>query len=199
VSDSTRGSQPEPRPTLVLASRSPRRLDLLASAGIAVDVDPIAVDERRLNGELPAAAVERVARLKAQASAARHPDRPVLGADTLVVLDDDVMGKPADANDAARMLRRLAGRAHEVLTGVAVVWRGELHSFVERTQVSVRPMSAAEVDWYVASGEPMDKAGAYAIQGLASRFVTRVEGSYANVVGLPVASVVELLTRLGLL
>ncbi len=97
------------------------------------------------------------------------------------------------------MLRLLAGRAHEVLTGVAVVWRGEVHSFVERTQVFVRAISGAEVDWYVASGEPMDKAGAYAIQGLASRFVTRVDGSYANVVGLPVASVVELLTRLGVL
>ena len=188
----------DPR-VIVLASKSPRRLDLLTSAGIAVDVDPIDVDERRLDGEAPAAAVERVARLKAEAGAARHPDRAVLGADTLVVLDDHIMGKPSDAADAARMLRQLSGRIHEVLTGVAVVWRGEVHTFVERTEVVVRELSAAEVAWYVASGEPMDKAGAYAIQGLASRFVTRVDGSYSNVVGLPVASVVELLTRLGVL
>jgi septum formation protein len=188
-----------PSTRLVLASRSQRRLELLAGAGIAVDVDPTDVDERRQSGESAAATVERVARLKAQAGATRHPDRAVLGADTLVVLDDVVMGKPEDTGDAALMLQRLSGRAHDVLTGVAVVWRGEVHSFVERTQVFVRPMSAAEIAWYVASGEPNDKAGAYAIQGLASRFVTRVEGSYANVVGLPVASVVELLTRLGVL
>jgi septum formation protein len=180
---------------LVLASASPRRRELLDAAGIAFDVDTANVDETRVAGEAPDAYVERLARLKARTVAVRHPSRAVLGADTAVVIGDDVLGKPADAADAAAMLRRLSGRAHEVLTGIALVWQGRTHARVDRTVVYMSDLSDAEVAWYVASGEPMDKAGAYAIQGLASRFVTRIEGSYGTVVGLPVVSVLQLMAE----
>ncbi|HYN08511.1 MAG TPA: Maf family protein [Vicinamibacterales bacterium] len=182
---------------VVLASASPRRRELLAAAGFDVDVDPIIVDETRGPVEAPAAYVERLARSKAQAAAGHDAECAVIGADTVVVVDDDVLGKPRDAEDAARMLRRLAGRAHEVLTGVAVVWRGRTLSHVERTTVWFARLSENDIAWYVASGEPMDKAGAYAIQALASRFVRKIDGSYSNVVGLPVAAVIELLQKAG--
>jgi septum formation protein len=120
----------------------------------------------------------------------------VLGADTVVVLDGDTLGKPVDDGDAARMLRRLSGRTHEVLTGVALCIAGRCLSAVERTAVEFAPLTDADIAWYVASGEPRDKAGAYAIQGRASRFVVRIDGSYSNVVGLPVATVHRLLTAL---
>jgi septum formation protein len=181
------------RQAIVLASASPRRQALLLAAGFSCEVDPVAVDEHRQPGETPAQYVERVARLKAAAGAARHPARLVLAADTAVVLGGDVLGKPADDEDAARMLRRLSGRTHDVLTAVAVAWGAQMVAAVERTIVWVEPVSAEEIAWYVASGEPRDKAGAYAIQGLFSRFVPRIEGSYSNVVGLPVAKVAALL------
>ena len=181
---------------LVLASASPRRRALLEAAGVAVDVDPVDVDEARLDGESPAQYVERLAREKAAAGARRHPDALVLGADTTVTLDSDVLGKPVDAAEAAGMLRRLSGRTHEVLTGIAIAWRGAIASHVERTAVAMAPLSEADIAWYVASGEPLDKAGAYAIQGLASRFIPRIDGSYANVVGLPVTAVLGLAARL---
>ena len=181
---------------LVLASGSPRRRELLAAAGFVFDVSAVEVDERRTNGEAPAAYVERLARAKAHAAAAqREPGTAVLGADTVVVVDDEVLGKPRDAADATRMLRLLSGRAHEVVTGVAVVCHGRTISRVERTTVWFRPMSDRDIAWYVASGEPMDKAGAYAIQALASRFIPRIDGSYSNVVGLPVAAIVALLEQ----
>jgi septum formation protein len=175
----------------VLASASPRRRELLAAAGIDVDVDPVDVDERQLAGEAPDAYVERVARLKASTGAARHPERVVVGADTAVVIDGDVLGKPRDAEDASSMLRRLSGRAHDVMTGVAIARAGRLESFVERTRVTMAPMSPADIQAYVATGEPMDKAGAYAIQGGAGRFVTSCQGSYSNVVGLPVERILR--------
>jgi septum formation protein len=178
---------------LVLASASPRRRELLESAGIAFDVDAADVDESRRDGEPPTLYVERLARLKAESVAQRHPTRAVLGADTAVVVGSDVLGKPADAADAAAMLRRLSGRAHDVLTGVALAWKGATHARVDRTVVHMSDLSDADIAWYVASGEPMDKAGAYAIQGLASRFITRIEGSYGTVVGLPVACVLQLI------
>jgi septum formation protein len=182
---------------VVLASASPRRRELLSAAGFDFDVDPVSVDETRGAGEAPAAYVERLARSKAQAAARHDGDRAVIGADTVVVVDDEVLGKPRDAEDAARMLRRLAGRAHDVLTGVAVVWRGRILSHVERTSVWFARLSESDIAWYVASGEPLDKAGAYAIQALASRFVRRIDGSYSNVVGLPVTAVIELLQKAG--
>ena len=180
---------------LVLASASPRRRDLLAAAGFEFDVDAGEVDESPGVGEPPSGYVLRVARRKAEAVAARHPDRPVLGADTAVVVGSQILGKPADAGDASRMLAQLAARAHDVLTGVALAFRGQLFAEVEQTTVWMSKLTPDEIAWYVASGEPMDKAGAYAIQGLGSRFIPRIEGSYSNVVGLPVARVVQLLRR----
>ena len=182
---------------LVLASASPRRRELLAAAGLEFDVDPVDIDETKRTEESPASYVERVARAKAEAAARRHTDRVVLAADTAVVIDGDVLGKPRGDVEAARMLRRLAGRTHDVLTGVAVARDGQITSTVERTTVQMASLSDAEIRWYVATGEAGDKAGAYAIQGLASRFVPRIEGSYSNVVGLPVATVLQLLRSSG--
>ena len=161
-------------------------------------MEAVDVDETREVGESPAAYVERLARTKARAASGCDGQCAVIGADTVVVVDDDVLGKPRDAADATRMLRRLSGRAHEVLTGVAVIWQGRTVSRVERTMVWFVPLSDRDIAWYVASGEPMDKAGAYAIQALASRFIPRIDGSYTNVVGLPVATLVQLLEKAGL-
>jgi septum formation protein len=182
---------------LVLASASPRRRELLAAAGVPFHVDPVDADERVLAGETPAQYVERVARAKAELGRARHPEDVVLGADTTVTIDDQILAKPEDGPDAVRMLSMLAARPHDVLTAVALAWSGGVVSHVERTRVWFAPMSPADIRWYVESGEPMDRAGAYAIQGLASRFVTRIEGSYPNVVGLPVAAVLQMLTSVG--
>ena len=180
---------------VILASASPRRRELLAAAGIACDVDAVDVDEQPLTGEAPADYVRRVARLKVEVAAARHPQRVVLAADTTVVVGGEILGKPADDRDAARMLARLSGRAHQVLTAVALVGGGQLAIEVETTTVWMDVLKAEDIAWYVATGEPRDKAGAYAIQGLASRFIPRIEGSYTNVVGLPVATVARLLKR----
>ena len=183
---------------LVLASRSPRRAELLTRAGYRFEVAPADVDERRRDGEAPAKLVRRLAWKKAAVVAARHPGAVVLGADTVVVVDDDfVLGKPRGDADAARMLRCLSGRAHDVLTGVALRAPHGRRAGVQSTRVFFRTLSPEEVAGYVASGEPADKAGGYAIQGRASRFVTRIEGSYANVVGLPVELVDRLLGELG--
>ena len=181
---------------IVLASASPRRAELLRAAGIEFDVAPAHVDETVHGGESPDQYVRRVAQAKAHAVHGEHPGRVILAADTTVVLGAEILGKPVDARDASRMMRLLAGRFHEVLTGVTVVNReGAADSRVARTTVEFAPMTANEIDWYVRSGEPMDKAGAYAIQGLASRFIRRIDGSYSNVVGLPVALVYEMLSR----
>lgn len=182
---------------LVLASASPRRAELLRQAGIAFTTAAADLDETPRPGEAPAAYVRRLAEEKAAAVARRHPEAVVLGADTTVVVDGDILGKPADAADATAMLERLQGRAHEVLTGVAVTSPAGTDSEVAATTVWIAPMSAAEIAAYVASGEPMDKAGAYAIQGRISRWITRIDGSHPNVVGLPVAVVHTLLARHG--
>jgi septum formation protein len=181
----------------LLASASPRRAELLAAAGYAFDVDHVAVDERRIDGEAPAAYVERVAQLKAAAGAARHPTQIVIGADTAVVLGDTVLGKPVDEGDAQDMLRQLSGCAHDVLTGVAVAFGGDVQSAVERTTVWFRDLSDDEIQWYLRTGEPMDKAGGYGIQGRAARFIPRIAGSYSNVVGLPIARLADLISRVG--
>jgi len=178
---------------LILASGSPRRAELLAAAGFTFEVRAPSVDERVQTGEDPQAHVLRLAQEKARAVDGGDPDLVVLGADTVVVIDGLVLGKPADDRDAIEMLGRLSGRAHEVLTGIAVRGAGRLLTDVSRTTVRFVPLSPGEIAWYVASGEPRDKAGAYAIQGLASRFVDRIEGSYSNVVGLPIAAVYDLL------
>jgi septum formation protein len=182
---------------LILASASPRRAELLRAAGIVFEAVPVDIDETPLPAELPEAHVRRLAEEKALAGARRRPGATVLGADTVVVVDNRILGKPRDAGDAAAMLRTLSGREHLVMTGVSVIREsagqgpgGSTH--VEYTKVQFSPLSEEEISWYVTSGEPMDKAGAYAIQGLASRFVDRIDGSYSNVVGLPVALVYRL-------
>ncbi len=188
---------------LILASASPRRAELLRAAGIEFDVIPADVDEAMDPEDQPAGYARRVAQLKAEAVIPHAPGRPVLGADTIVVIDNEVLGKPVDAADARRMLGLLSGRAHTVMTAVCLVnpaaGSGRVQTSVARTTVEFAPLSHAEIAWYVASGEPADKAGAYAVQGLASRFVTRIDGSYSNVVGLPVALVVDLCKQTGLL
>ena len=178
---------------IVLASQSPRRAALLAMAGIAFDVDPADVDETAHDGERPEPYVRRIARAKADAVAARHPGRVVLAADTTVVLDDAILAKPADRADAARMLRALAGREHEVLTGVAIARDGCVEDHVESTRVTVSAMTDREISAYIDSGEADDKAGAYGIQGRAACFIPRIQGSYSNVVGLPVEVVYRML------
>lgn len=182
---------------LVLASRSPRRVDLLTRAGYRFDVAPADVDESRRDGETPARLVRRLAWAKAAAAAARRPGAVVLGADTVVVVDGDVLGKPNGDADAADMLRRLSGRGHDVLTGVVLRAPRRCCARVASTRVVFRALSDDDVAWHVAGGESADKAGGYAIQGRASRFVTRLEGSYTNVVGLPVELVGGLLDDLG--
>jgi septum formation protein len=190
--------------TLVLASQSPRRSELLAAAGFAFEVLAADIDESVRSGEDPAAYVERLAIEKAQAVLAKLSDRPtgssprdvlVLGADTTVTIDGLILGKPADEREATDMLNRLRGRVHDVFTGVALVDSTGVRSAVDRTRVWFDPMTDEDISWYVGSGEPVDRAGAYAIQGLASRFIPRIEGSYSNVVGLPVGLVSSILKQ----
>jgi septum formation protein len=178
---------------VVLASASPRRAELLQAAGIQFEVLPAHVDETPRPGEAPAIYVRRIAEAKATAVASRTNGRIVLAADTTVVVDDEILGKPESDDDAKRMLRLLSGRAHEVVTGVTLMSNGASSTRVESTTVEFAPLTDEEIAWYVDTGEPRDKAGAYAIQGYASRFVTRINGSYSNVVGLPISLVYELL------
>jgi septum formation protein len=182
---------------LVLASASPRRADLLRAAGIPFEIFPVTVDERFCPGERPEDAVARLAEAKATAAAAAHPDAIVLGADTTVVISGEALGKPADDQDARRMLELLSGRTHEVLTGMCLQGHGRRLRHVEPSRVRMAMLGDAEIGWYIATGEPADKAGAYAVQGLASRFIEGIDGSYSNVVGLPVSRVYQLLKELG--
>ena len=190
-------------PKLILASASPRRRELLAQAGYRFEVQPSSVPEARRPGEDAIRFATRLAREKAEEVFARRQaagiaeTAMVLGADTVVVCDAEVLGKPADAADAERMLLLLSGRTHHVVTGVAVVWGSSSPPAVEiaaeLTQVTVQTLLPEEVSRYVATGEPMDKAGAYAIQGYAGRWIPRISGCYFNVVGLPLALVASLL------
>lgn len=184
-------------PKLILASASPRRRELLTQAGYDFDVQVSSVSESRLPQEDPIRFATRLAREKAEEVFARQQPAIVLGADTVVVCDGEVMGKPADPADAERMLLLLAGRTHQVVTGVAVVWGSDsspaIEVAAELTQVTMRTLSPEEVSRYVATGEPMDKAGAYAIQGYAARWIPRISGCYFNVVGLPLALVATML------
>ena len=175
-----------PASVLVLASASPRRADLLREAGILFRVAPAHIDEAVRVGESPEAYVERLAREKAEAVHTASPGAFVLGADTTVVVDDTILGKPVDRAEAARMLELLAGRSHRVLTGVALLGPADFtRAAVVSTNVTFSRLSDADIAWYVGTGEPLDKAGGYAIQGGASRFVERIDGSFSNVVGLP--------------
>jgi septum formation protein len=181
---------------LILASASPRRRELLAQAGCTFTVEAADIDESQLANESPAAYVLRLAEEKARAVLAMHADDPtliVLGADTTVVLDNKILAKPFDAADARLMLRALSGRTHQVLTGIAAATRAGVTSAVESTGVTFSLIPNAELDLYCATSEPLDKAGAYGIQGYAARWIPRIDGCYFNVMGLPIARTVELL------
>jgi septum formation protein len=182
--------------TVVLASASPRRRDLLGLIGIPHEVRPANIDESYRAGETPLMHVERLAREKASAIVA--PDALIIGSDTIVVVDGDVLGKPRDREHARVMLQRLSGRSHVVMTAVAVQWRGELRSAVEQVGVTFRSLDGDEIERYIDTGEPMDKAGAYGIQGYGATIVERVDGDYFSVMGLPLNRLVRLLTDLGL-
>ena len=184
---------------LVLASGSPRRSELLRAAGIEFTIRVADVDETVLPNELPRDYVVRLSREKAQAVASEIGDGEiVLGADTTVVVLNEIAGKPIDENDARRMLKLLSGKWHEVLTGVSLVNDGKVISDIALTRVKFAKLSEEEIDWYISTGEAMDKAGAYGIQGYASRFVERIEGSYSNVLGLPVQMVYRMIADCGL-
>jgi septum formation protein len=183
-------------PRVILASQSPRRRDLLTLIGIAHEVRPADIDETYLPGEAPRVHAERLAREKA--AAILEPEAVVIGSDTIVVVDGDVLGKPRDEADAARMLRRLSGRTHSVITAVAVAWRGNIESGVEAVDVTFHELSDASITSYIATREPMDKAGAYGIQGYGATIVAAVQGDYFAVMGLPLQHLVRLLHGLGL-
>jgi len=185
-------------PRLVLASGSPRRRELLARAGFAFDVDAADIPELRAPGEAPEAFARRLAREKAQAVAARAHGAAVLGADTIVVLADDVLGKPTDAAHAVELLARLVGREHVVITAVAVASGGAVRVISVASRVRMRAASRDELRAYVATGEPLDKAGAYGLQGEGRRFVESVIGSETNVIGLPLEETIALLRELGI-
>ncbi len=195
-------------PVLVLASASPRRQELLCHAGIAFTVHSANVSEAPLAGESGGACAERLARAKALAVSQRRPNDLVLGADTVVVVGSEILGKPRDEADAIRMLQLLSGRTHQVTTGVCLIGpelRTENSKLLtgfqdvrsETTQVTMTAITAEEIRLYVATGEPLDKAGAYAIQGIASRWIPKIEGDYFNVVGLPVSLVYQMLLEHG--
>ena len=183
---------------LILASRSPRRADILRSVGWPFDVVVAGVDETPHNGELPQDYVQRLSLAKAKAVAAKFDHGLILGADTTVVIDDQILGQPVDDDDACRMLQLLSGRWHEVMTAVALVRAGKNPDpsvGLETTRVRFAELTATEIDWYVSTGEPLDKAGAYGIQEKAALFIEEIQGDYFNVMGLPIRLVYELIKR----
>jgi septum formation protein len=183
---------------VILASQSPRRRDLLTLVGIPHEVQPADIDESALPEEAPAAHCERLAREKALAVAATAPNAVVVGSDTIVVIDGQILGKPADVADARRMLRLLSGRTHTVFTAVAVSRGNQLVSGVEDVAVTFRPISDHEIDAYIATREPMDKAGSYGIQGFGATIVERIDGDYFAVMGLALVRLIALFRRVGL-
>ena len=181
---------------LILASGSPRRAEILSAVGWPFEVVSSGIDETQKPGETPVAYVQRLALEKAEAVASKRPDGFILAADTTVVVDDQLLGQPEDDREAQRMLKRLSGKWHEVLTGVALIRIGGKSSLgMETTRVRFAELSEREIDWYVSTGEPRGKAGAYAIQGKASLFVEEVSGDYFNIVGLPIRLVYEMIRR----
>ena len=184
-------------PRVILASQSPRRRELLALVGIPHVVRPADVDETYGAGEEPKAHAERLAREKAAVVASDEPDAVVIGCDTIVVVDGDVLGKPRDEAHAAELLARLAGRSHVVMTAVAVRWRGVELAAVEEVGVTFHPLTPDDIRAYVATREPLDKAGAYGIQGYGATIVARVDGDYFAVMGLPLQRLVRLMGELG--
>ena len=183
-------------PRVILASASPRRRELLALIGVSHEVRPADIDESHRPGESPPAYAERLAREKASAFDA--PDAITIGSDTIVVVDGDILGKPRDAAQASEMLRRLSGRSHIVMTGVAIRWRERIVSAGEQVDVTFRALSSGEIARYIGTGEPMDKAGAYGIQGYGATIVERVDGDYFAVMGLPLNRLTRLAAEIGL-
>ena len=184
-------------PHVILASASPRRRELLDLVGIAHEVEPADIDETYRDGEEAAEHASRLAREKGATIAARSPAAIVISADTIVLIDGLVLGKPHDEADAARMLSMLGGQTHVVLTAVAVTYRGEMRSGVESVRVTFRPLDDERIGAYIATTEPMDKAGAYGIQGFGATLVERIDGDYFAVMGLPLARMVDLLQEIG--
>ncbi|HEY0929338.1 MAG TPA: Maf family protein [Gemmatimonas sp.] len=182
---------------VILASQSPRRRELLTLVGITHEVRPADIDETVLDGEAPVPHCERLARGKAQVLAVAEPDAVVIGSDTIVVVDGAILGKPRDRSDAIQMLERLSGRSHTVYTAVAVAHGGQVRSGVEAVDVQFRVLDRALIEAYVDTGEPMDKAGAYGIQGYGATIVERVDGDYFAVMGLPLGRTIMLLRELG--
>lgn len=182
-------------PKLVLASGSPRRSEIMNSVGWEFTKDVPDIDESERKGETPEAYVQRLAKEKAQAVATSHPDEIILAADTTVVIEDKIVGKPKDLSDARRMLEMLSGNWHEVLTGIAVINNGTVEVGLQRTRVKFLPMNDDEIELLVAKGDPLDKAGAYAVQAQAALFIEGIEGDYWNVVGLPISLVYEMVKR----
>ena len=184
----------------ILASSSPRRRELLTSIGLDFEVIPSHVPEEYQRGEAPEEYVARLSRDKAQAIAEKHPGRWIIAADTTVLLGEELLEKPVDRADAARMLATIAGRTHIVYTGVTLqhAARGWHDTRVAESEVRMLPLSAAEIDWYVKTGEPLDKAGAYAVQGIGAMFIESIHGSYTNVVGLPLALLFQMLRKAGI-
>jgi septum formation protein len=187
-----------PGQQLVLASRSPRRAEILKAIGWRFEVVAADIDESRFEFETAVPYVRRLAQTKAETVAKNLTSGLVLGADTVVVVDDNILGQPGDAENARRMLKLLSGRWHEVLTAVALLRAGENRSVIGHQQTRVRfaKMSDDEIDWYVETGEPMDKAGAYAVQGRAAFFIEEIQGDYFNIVGLPVRLVYQLARKI---
>ena len=184
----------------ILASASPRRRELLTSIGLHFEVVPSHIPEVRGEGEAPEEYVARLSREKARAIAVSHPSKWVIAADTTVLLGEELLEKPVDGQDAARMLATIAGRTHVVYTGVTLqhlesAW---CDTRVAESEVRMLPLSARDIDWYVATREPLDKAGAYAVQGIGAMFIDSIHGSYTNVVGLPLATLFQMLRKAGL-
>ncbi len=184
---------------LILASKSPRRYDLLKQMGLEFDVIPSHVEEDFVQGESPREHVIRLSEAKAIEVGNRYPDCWVIGADTIVYIDGQILGKPGNQEEAMEMLKRLNGKEHSVLTGVSVhhLRKGKGDCEAVQTAVKVKPLTEGEMDWYIGTGEPFDKAGGYGIQGIGSFMIESINGSYTNVVGLPLCELIQMLTRLG--
>ena len=193
--------KPGKRPMLILASKSPRRRYLLQQAGIEFSAIPSEFDENSVKQSSPNTYVKFLAESKARDISQKYPDNWIVGADTIVLIDDTILGKPACDEEARMMLKRLSGRTHRVLTGYCICHKNNACFFSDTvtTQVHFKKLTQAEIDWYIRSGEPFDKAGAYAIQGLGTFLVKRINGSYTNVVGLPVCEILEFLIKHGVI
>jgi len=190
-------NQPHACASLILASKSPRRKHLLEQAGLKFSIIPSDFDESSMAMSDPASYVRKLAEFKALDISQKHPDSWVIGADTIVLIDNQILGKPGSNDEAREMLKRLSGKSHQVLTGYCICCgqKKQLFSETVKTVVYFKKLRLEEIDWYIETGEPLDKAGAYAIQGLGSSLVRSIEGSYTNVVGLPVCEVIDFLIR----